>query len=300
MKRVVFMGTPEFAAAVLSRIYEVCEVVGVFTQPDRPAGRGGKIAPTPVKQTAINLGVATEMIFQPSSLKNSVELLKGLKPDFIIVAAYAMLLPKAVLDIAPCINLHASILPAYRGASPIQMAVLNGDEMGGVTAMMMSEGLDEGDMLAFSVCDIKGANAGELFDRFSNMAGELAAKVLMEFERISPLAQTHALASKCGKIQKSDGLISFKTHTARQIALMSRAFWPWPGVFLDSGVKIIEASECSGNADGGQILNIVDDGFVVAAKSGAVLIKTIQEPGKKAISAKDYLNGKRLKIGDYI
>ena len=181
------MGTPSYASRILDEIYkEGFNILAIYTQPDKPVGRSGELTPPDVKKTAINLGLAS-IVYQPNSLKDDgvKEHIKSLNPDIIVVAAYGQILPVEILDIAPCVNLHASILPAYRGASPIQSAILDQNRLSGVTAMKMDEGLDSGDILAFSVIDIAKLNSQELFEKLSDIAANLTIKILKEYEKIT-------------------------------------------------------------------------------------------------------------------
>ena len=299
MKNIVFMGTPEYAAKILRALAEAkFEIAAVFTQPDKPVGRKQILTPSEVKVYA-QQHLPTVPIFQPASLKDDAVAvqIKDLKPDFIVVAAYGKILPQSVLDIAPCINLHASILPKYRGASPIQSAILAGEKQTGVTAMLMDAGLDTGDMLDFIYTSCENKMSSELFSELGELGGELIVKVLKNFENLKPQKQDDAQASHCKKISKSDGLFSFDEE-AGQIYNKFRALTPWPGIYLASGLKILslELSEKSGKS--GEILSIEKDHVVVACKGGAVKIYELQEPSKKPTNAKAYINGKRLSVGD--
>lgn len=295
-KKLLFMGTPEYAKIVLEKLAKHFEIVGVFTKPDKPVGRKMELQAPPVKILANELNLK---LFQPENLKNSAAIIKDLKPDFIVVAAYGELLSAQILNIAPCINLHASILPAFRGASPIQDMILKGAKIGGVTAMKMGVGLDDGDMLAFCACDIENKSAKELFDEFSKMAASLALKTLENYENIAPLEQFGALASKCKKIKKDNGLIDFNDDISA-IWRKFLAFNPWPGIYLKNGTKLLDIEILNKkNCEIGKICAINDDSFCVGVNGGIVKIKSLQEVGKKALSAKEYINGKRLKIADY-
>lgn len=296
---VVFMGTPDYAVRILRHIKEAgFNIKAVFTQPDKPVGRKQILTPSEVKIYAQKelLGVP---VFTPNTLKDEavVAELKAFEPKFIVVAAYGKILPGSVLDVATCINLHASILPKYRGASPIQSAILAGEKQTGVTAMLMDAGLDTGDMLDFiyTPCDSK--MSSELFSELGELGGELIVKVLKNFENLKPQKQDDAQASHCKKISKSDGLFSFDEE-AGQIYNKFRALTPWPGIYLASGLKILslELSDKSGKS--GEILSVEKDHVVVACKGGAVKIYELQEPSKKPTNAKAYINGKRLGVGD--
>lgn len=300
-KRIVFMGTPKYAVEILDKIIQNYDVPLVLTQPDRPVGRKGILTPPEVKKYLLEVDYKTQ-ILQPTSLKNSQiqNQIKEVKPDFIIVAAYGQILPKEILDIAPCINLHASILPKFRGASPIQSAILNGEELSGVTAMMMGVGLDDGDMLAFSCVDIRELNSEELFDVLGKMASNLTLDVLSNFDILSPLAQTHASSSKCKKIQKQDGMVDF-INDADEVVRKFKAFTPWPGLFLENGIKLLDIKfNQNGKFEFGTILSLTKNSFVVGFRNGTIEIIKLQEAGKKPVSGAEFINGKRLKIGDRI
>ena len=299
MKNIVFMGTPEYAAKILRALAEAkFEIAAVFTQPDKPVGRKQILTPSEVKVYA-QQHLPTVPIFQPASLKDDAVAvqIKDLKPDFIVVAAYGKILPQSVLDVATCINLHASILPKYRGASPIQSAILAGEKQTGVTAMLMDAGLDTGDMLDFIYTPCESKMSSELFSELGELGGELIVKVLKNFENLKPQKQDDAQASHCKKISKSDGLFSFDEE-AGQIYNKFRALTPWPRLYLASGLKILslDLSEKSGKS--GEILSVEKDHVVVACKGGAVKIYELQEPSKKPTNAKAYINGKRLSVGD--
>ena len=302
MKNIVFMGTPSYASKILEEIYKAkFNILAIYTQPDKPVGRSQALTPPDVKKLAIDLGL-NDIVYQPKSLKDSgvKEHIKSLNPDIIIVAAYGQILPRDILDIAPCVNLHASILPAYRGASPIQSAILDKNSLSGITAMAMNEGLDSGDILAFSILDITGMNSYELFDKLSIMAANLTIKVLNEYENINPIKQFDALSSKCKKIKKDDGLVDFSVDSASQIWAKFLAYYGWPGIFTKNGIKILDMEVANLNGGIGEILSINDNGFVVGVNNGSILIKTLQAAGKKPVDAKSYLNGKRLGVGDRV
>ena len=303
---IVFMGTPEYAAKILRALAEAkFKIAAVFTQPDKPVGRKQILTPSEVKVYAQQYLPAVP-IFQPATLKDEVVVaqIKELKPDFIVVAAYGKILPQAVLDIAPCINLHASILPKYRGASPIQSALLAGEKQTGVTAMLMDAGLDTGDMLDFAYTPCEDKTAAQLFDELGDLAGELIVRVLRNFANLKPLKQDDAQATHCKKISKSDGLFSFE-QSAEQIYNKFRALTPWPGIYLASGLKILDLKImrefCERKFErAGEILSVDKFGFGVACGEGAIKILKVQEPGKKPVDASAYLNGKRLNAGDIL
>ena len=298
---VVFMGTPDYAVRILRHLKEAgFNIKAIFTQPDKPVGRKQILTPSEVKIYAQNELVGVP-VFTPNTLKDEsvVAELKAFEPKFIVVAAYGKILPRSVLDVATCINLHASILPKYRGASPIQSAILAGEKQTGVTAMLMDTGLDTGDMLDFIYTPCETKMSSELFSELGELGGELIVKVLKNFENLKPQKQDDAQATHCKKISKSDGLFSFDEDVG-QIYNKFRALTPWPGIYLESGLKILslEPSEKSGKS--GEILSVEKDHVVVACKGGAVKIYEFQEPSKKSTNAKAYINGKRLSVGDKI
>ncbi len=302
MKKIIFMGTPSYATCILKALLEDenFELLALFTQPDKAVGRKQILTPSDTK--AFLLQKAPQIpIFTPNSLKDEsvIEQICALKPDFIVVAAYGKILPKAILDIAPCINLHASLLPKYRGASPIQSAILNADENSGVCTMLMEEGLDTGAVLESVECDIRDKNVNEVFEILANLAAKLTLSTLLNYEKLLPKKQDESLATHCKKIKKEDGLVSLDN--AREIYQKYLAFTPWPGVFLENGLKFIElelVDELKQNAKMGEILELEKESFLLACKQGILRIKKLQESGKKALDGRTYLNGKRLKSAD--
>ena len=294
------MGTPDYATKILARLIEEFDVVALVTQPDKPVGRKQRLTPPDTKRFVQEKGLAID-ILQPSTLKNSetVEQIASYRPDFIVVAAYGMLLPKAVLDIAPCINLHASLLPAYRGASPIQQALLNGDAITGVTAMLMDEGLDTGAILGIRVCAIDPEDTAiTLFAKLAQAAADLTPQILRSFPHIRPIPQADVDASYCKKIKKSDGEVHFDD--AVQIYNKYRAFIFWPGIFTPQGLKLkkISLESTEGRHEPGVIIEIADDSIVVGCKRGPLRVYRLQPPSKKEMDAISYINGQRLKLGD--
>lgn len=300
MIKTIFMGTPDYAEAILQKMIadEAIEVVSVYTQPDKPVGRKKILTPPPVKTLAQKHGIE---VFQPEKLKEeaAIKSVVAQECDFIVVAAYGQILPKEILQHAPCINLHASILPKYRGASPIQQAILNGDTKTGVTAMLMDEGLDTGDILKIEECDIgEDETAPELFAKLTRIAADLTVDVLKNFKSYTPVAQDDAHASYCKKITKEDGLVAFDD----AIALYNkyRAFMPWPGVYLSSGLKLkkLKLVKKEGSFKRGEILKIDQDCAEVGCQKGVVGVCRVQPPSKKEMDILSYLNGKRLRVAD--
>ncbi|XOB61459.1 methionyl-tRNA formyltransferase [Campylobacterota bacterium DY0563] len=303
-KKVLFMGTPDYATEIFKELLNSqYEVIGLFTQPDKPVGRKQVITPPHIKQYCIDNSIELP-IFQPEKLRGNEEAknqIIDLKPDFIIVAAYGQILPCEILDIAPCINLHASLLPKYRGASPIQESLLNDDEFTGVTSMLMEEGLDSGDILALQYLKITPTmEVKKAFDKLSIIASKLAITTLDNFELINPKKQNESEVSFCRKIKKEYGLVDFKN--AKKLFLKYKAYSYWPGIFLESGLKIkdIQLLDTSTINKEGEIISFDEKGVIVGCKKGKLLISTIQAPSKKAISALDFIRGKRLSIGDIL
>ncbi len=303
-KKILFMGTPSYATEIFKELLASSyEVVGIFTQEDKPVGRKQILTPPHIKQYCIDNKIDIP-IFQPKNLKDNLVAyitVKELEPDFIIVAAYGQILPKEILSIAPCINLHASILPNYRGASPIQEGLLNDDNYLGVTSIFMEEGLDCGDILGFSYLkNEKDLLVDSAFFKLSDIAAKLTITTLDNFENIKPLKQNNSVASFCKKIKKEDGKIDFKS--AKKLFLKYKAYSFWPGIFLESELKIkdIELLENISENKSGQILAIEKDYIIVGCQKGSLKIKTIQAPSKNAISAVDYLRGQRLEVGNIL
>ena len=303
-KRILFMGTPDYATTIFKELLSSdYEVVGLFTQPDKPVGRKQILTPPHIKQFCIdsNLNIP---IFQPLKLRGNEEAknqIKDLKPDFIIVAAYGQILPKEILDIAPCINLHASLLPKYRGASPIQESLLNDDYYTGVTSMLMEEGLDSGDILGLQYLKITPSmEVSEAFEKLSIIAAKLTITTLDNYEKIKPQKQNEAEVSFCKKIKKDDGLVNF--FDAKNLYLKYKAYSYWPGVFLESELKLkdIELIETTSSNEKGEILEIAKDFIIVGCIKGSLKIKTLQAPSKNAIKAIDFIRGQRIQVRDIL
>jgi methionyl-tRNA formyltransferase len=298
---VIFMGTPDYAQKILLKLIEADDinVVAAFTQPDKPVGRKKIMTPPPVKVTAVEHDI---VVFQPKSLReeSAIESVKNISCDYIVVAAYGQILPKEILDHAPCINLHASILPQYRGASPIQQTLLNGDKETGVTAMLMEEGLDTGDILKIEkILVADDEMVTELFERLTDVAAELTVDVLENFTELQPVKQNDEEASYCKKITKADGEIAFDD--AKEIYNKYRAFTPWPGIYLSSGLKLkeikLEESDKSHN-EAGKIIAKDKNSIVVSCKKGSLRLYKVQPQSKKEMDVLSYINGKRLEIED--
>lgn len=299
--RVVFMGTPDYATIILRQMTNSnIEVPLVITQPDKPVGRKQILTPPHVKKWVLE-NENDIKIYQPKTLreKEVEEIISLYSPDFIVVAAFGQILPKNILDIAPCINLHASLLPKYRGASPIQTAILNNDIYTGVTAMLMEEGLDSGDILGFRYVEILDKRVDALFDELSYAAANLTIDILENFKQIQPIRQLDADASYCVKIKKENGLFSFD-ESSDEIFTKYRAYTPWPGIFLNNGLKIkdmiyIENSDLHEKT--GIISEIGKDFISVTCRVGLIKILKVQAPSKKEIGVIEYIRGKRLALG---
>ena len=291
---IVFMGSPDYAVKILDKLNKKYKITAVYTQPDKPVGRKKVLTPTPVKKYALENNLP---VYTPNSLKN--EDVSVHNPDFIVVAAYGLLLPKSVLQTAPCINLHASLLPKYRGASPIQSAILNGDKYTGVTSMLMDEGLDTGDILAWDYTEVGNKMSIDLFNELADIASEQIIYTIDNFSKIKPLKQNGIFATYSPKIKKQDGYVDFEN--AVIMDRKYRAFMPWPGIFCDKfKINKMQLLESESENEKGKILDIQKDGVIVGCKKGSVKLIKIQIPGKKEIDTISYLNGQRLKKGDNI
>jgi len=297
--KIVYMGTPHYAKEILETLVHAddMDVSLVLTQPDRPVGRKKVLTPPPVKVLAEEQGIE---VLQPNRLSDEgmFEAIQNAKPDFIIVAAFGQILPKNILDIAPCINLHASLLPQYRGASPVQQSLLNGDEKTGVTSMLMEEGLDTGDILEkieFVIPEDMRLHA--LMQQLTQDACRLTLQTVRNFKAITPMKQNESQASLCKKIKKSDGQIDFDD--AQHIYNKYRAFEGWPGIFTENGTKLdeIKLLEFQQSHTAGEVLDFDGEGVVVGCTKGALKIGTLQPASKKVMSTKAYCVGRGIKIG---
>jgi methionyl-tRNA formyltransferase len=305
--KIIFAGTPEFAASALAALLEEHEVIAVLTQPDRPAGRGMQLTPSPVKQLALQHGLT---VLQPVSLKGeeAQQQIAALNADVMVVAAYGLILPKAVLVMPRygCLNIHASLLPRWRGAAPIQRAILAGDSETGITIMQMDVGLDTGDMLLTEVCPIDLAdNAQTLHDKLAVMGASsiVNALNLLEKNGLSPVRQDDALACYAAKLLKGEAQIDW-SQDAEQIARAVRAFNPFPvcqAKLNDVVVKIWQAEMVSADRTGvpGEVLTADKSGITVACGKDALRLQVLQRPGGRAQPAVQFLQAMPVHLGDH-
>ena len=300
--RIVFAGTPAFAVPCLRAAANKAEVVAVYTQPDRPAGRGRGLAPSPVKLEALRRGIP---VLQPENFKAAVskQALRALKPDLMVVVAYGLILPQSVLDIPEhgCWNVHASLLPRWRGAAPIQRAIEAGDTRTGVCLMQMEKGLDTGPVLLSRALDIGAQETGgELHDRLADLGADVLADglgLLRATLRIPPKPQPDDGVTYAHKIEKAEARLDF-TRPAIALANKVRAFNPWPMAEAHvAGERLrIHAAVALDDAHGqapGTVLRASRDGIDVACGEGALRLRVLQREGGRAITAADYLNARR-------
>jgi len=303
--KVIFMGTPEFSVPILNSLIENYNVVAVVTQPDKKAGRKQEIVPSPIKKVALANKIE---ILQPESVTGNSEFIRSitkLKTDLIIVAAYGFILPQAILDIPTygVINVHASLLPKLRGASPLQAAIMNGDDKTGVTIMLVNQKMDEGDILSQAQADINiDETFSSLHDKLSILGTHLLIDTLPKYlnKEIKPQKQDDAQATYCQLITKEDGKIDWHK-SAQEIERQIRALNPWPGAWTmwgDKKLKIISAdiSEAKNVKKVGQVGNDLE----VRCGKGSLKLKELQLEGKKVMKAKEFLNGYKNIIGQIL
>ena len=304
--RIVFMGTPNFAVPTLKALVENgYEVVGVFTQPDRPKGRGNKVVASPVKEYAVSQNIP---VFQPERIKrDGVEDLKALKPDLCVTAAFGQLLSQEILDIPKLgtINVHSSLLPKHRGSAPINWSIIKGDQVTGVTTMFTDKGMDTGDILLMRETPIgERETAGELSDRLAEMGAQLLIETLRALEAgtLTRIPQDHDAATYEPKMDKELGRIDW-AKPAQEIDWLVRGTTPWPGAYTtlgDQTIKVFELDVKSGEPSGqpGEIIAAdAKAGLVVSCGDHDVELKQIQMPGAKRMNAKDYLRGHSMDTG---
>ncbi len=306
--RILFMGTPDFASETLNAMVSAgLDVRAAVSQPDKPKGRGHKLMPTDVKTAA---QAADIPVYQPQSLKNNelMPLLDEIKPELIVVAAYGKILPEYIINYPKygCINVHASLLPKYRGAAPIQRAIIDGESETGVTIMQMDKGLDTGDMLMSVKTRIgRYETAGELFDRLAVMGGELLVKAVHAIEsgNINPVKQNDSEHTYAPMLSKADGKIDW-TKSAYEISKLICGMNPWPVAYTEYNgepLKITEAYADGENASDGMPGEIISlekgKGLRIVTGKGTLYVKTAQFSGSKRMNVEDYARGHEIKIG---
>ena len=297
--RIVYMGTPDFAVPTLRALLgSTHEVVGAFSQPDRPKGRGYKLVPPPVKELALSHGVP---VYQPVKMRDgtALEILKKLKPDVIVVAAYGRILPKEILELPAygCINVHASLLPRYRGAGPVQWSVINGEKITGVTTMFMGEGLDTGDILEQTQTAIGSEEtAGELMDRLADLGAQLLLHTLtlLESGKAVRTVQDEALATYAPMLQKSDGELDF-SQPAQKLHDRIRGVSPWPSAYSYLDGKRIKVHKSALLPDLSGESGVIQEGkrLIVGCGEGSLELLEVQPEGGKRMSGQDFLRGRR-------
>jgi methionyl-tRNA formyltransferase len=303
--RTVFMGTPDFALQTLQGLIDAgCKMVGVYTQPDRPKGRGKKLAPPPVKELAQKYDIP---VYQPLKLRQpeAVAELEALAPDLIVVVAYGQILPKSVLETPThgCINVHASLLPKYRGAAPINKAIIDGETETGITTMYMDVGLDTGDMLVKKTLSIgPEETAGELHDRLASLGRETMEETLRQLcaGSLQREIQDDAQSTYASMMKKEDGRIDW-SRSALEIHNHVRGLDPWPGAYTSINGELLKLAETSPeSAEGdkpGSVIKADKDGVCVACGSGSLHIQQLQLAGRKRLAAADFLRGCPLEAG---
>lgn len=303
--KIVFMGTPDFAVPCLRKLAESChETAAVFTQPDKPKGRGYKMIPTPVKSAALEYGIP---VYQPLSLRKgddgeeSLRILEEIAPDLIVVTAYGQILPKNILELPKygCINIHASLLPAYRGAAPINWVLLNGEKLTGVTSMQMSEGLDTGDMLIKRTVEIgENETYSQLYNRLSEIGGEVLMETIegLVAGTLSPEKQDDSLSSYSPMIRKEMSALDL-TRSAAEVHNIIRGV---TGFTTLGGKRLkVFASEIAEDVAAGEPGTIADpERFAVSCGDGVIIFNEVQLEGSKRMKTADFLCGKKLSKGD--
>ena len=294
--KIVFMGSPDFAVPTLRTLAQHYEIAGVVTQPDRPSGRGRELKAPPIKLLAMDLGLS---IIQPEKLREpaAMEQLRLWSPDLIVVAAFGQILRPDVLTLPShgCINVHGSILPRWRGAAPIQAALLNGDSETGVTIMQMDKGVDTGAMLSQRAIKIEDEDtAGSLFEKLSTLGADLLIETLPRYlsGELQPQLQDESKATYASMLKKEDGLLDF-TRTAEELVRRVRAFNPWPSAFFEWNggmMKIHRAHAEMGNESAGKRL-VYRGQAAVGTGSGILVLDEVQPAGKKSMSGKSFLSG---------
>ncbi len=305
--RIVYMGTPDFAVPPLKAMAQAgYEITAVVTQPDKPKGRGKSLQPTPVKEEAIRLGLT---VYQPQKVREPefVEMLRGLQPDIIVVAAFGQIIPKEILDMPTfgCVNIHASLLPKYRGAAPIQQAVIDGEKESGVTIMRMGTGLDTGDMIAKVVVPLaEEETGGSLFDKLAEAGANLLVKTLpdiFEGRAVYEKQPEESPTPYAGMITKEMGRMDF-SKSAAELERLVRGLNPWPSAFTFLNGKTLKVWKSAvmqevTNAAPGTIVGSGKEGIRVACGEGVLLLTEVQLEGKKRMEAEAFLRGCPVETG---
>lgn len=302
--KIVYAGSPEYAVAPLKALIEAGkEVVAVITQPDKPTGRKKMLTPTPVKSYALSLGLP---VYDLPRLREHADKLRSLGAELMITCAYGQILTQEILDAFPLgvYNLHASLLPLFRGASPIQSAILAGCGHTGVTVMKTELALDSGAILLVKRTEIGTKTAGELSEELSKVSAEAAVEAvnLLESGQNQLMLQDEARATYCRKISKSDAKVDF-SESGEEVARLINAMSPSPAAYCSlagSAVNLLKAVPCAGTGTAGEVLSANKNGIVVACGSGAVKVLRLQFAGGKAIAAADAANGRKIKAGDFL
>ncbi|MEP2988781.1 MAG: methionyl-tRNA formyltransferase [Parasphingorhabdus sp.] len=299
--RIAFMGTPDFAVPALKALHAAGhEIAAVYSQPPRRAGRGKKLTPSPVQKTAEELGLP---VYTPVSLKGAEEQSEfaALNLDAAVVAAYGLILPQAILD-APqmgCLNIHGSLLPRWRGAAPVQRAILAGDKETGITIMQMEAGLDTGPMLLKSGTPVDRKTAGELTGELAGIGAELMVRYLAKADKIKPEVQDDSLATYAKKIAKQEAKLDFAT-SAEDVEGQIRAFNPSPGGFFEFEGQRYRIHSAQILEQSGQAGTVLDDQLTIGCEQGAIRPKVIQRAGKPKMELQDFLNGTNFSVGSIL
>lgn len=302
--KVIFMGTPDFAAASLEALIgSEHEILAVVTQPDKPKGRKGELTSPPVKTIAVENGIK---VYQPVKVREAefVEIIRGYKPDVIVVIAFGQIIPESILEIPKygCVNIHGSLLPKYRGAAPIQWAVLDGEKESGVTSMLMDKGIDTGDMLLKKSIKLEEyETSGSLFDKLMALGAETLLETLEGLEKgsITPEKQGDSPTDYAKMLTKEMGLIDF-SRTAAELDCFVRGMNPWPSAYTTLGgktLKIWGAKPVAEKGKAGSVLRVGKDSFVVGCGENALEILEVQLEGKKRMPARDFLKGTHIEVG---
>lgn len=302
--KIIFMGTPDFAAASLEAlIASRHEIQAVVTQPDKPKGRKGELTPSPVKVIAKREGIK---VYQPLKVRDEefVKTLRAYNPDVMVVVAFGQIIPLSILKMPKfgCVNIHGSLLPKYRGAAPIQWAVLDGEKETGITTILMDEGIDTGDILLKKTIKIDTEEtSGSLFDKLMALGAETILETLDELEKgsLTPTKQGESPTAYAKMLTKAMGLIDF-TRSAKELDCFVRGMDPWPSAYtLLAGktLKLWKVRAVEGGGKAGSVIDIDKESFTIACGEGAIEVLEVQLEGKKRMSAGDFLKGSTLNIG---